>query len=119
MLSEFSDFQVPRGPVAHFGPGALAKLPDIVREAGADAVLVITDAALARTPVIASVLRTLEAAGIRCQVFSGVHPNPTTDDIAAGAAAAATLARVAIVAVGGGSAIDAAKGIALAAVNPQ
>jgi len=49
MLSEISDFQVPRGPVAHFGPGALAKLPDIVREAGADAVLVITDAALART----------------------------------------------------------------------
>ena len=54
-------------------------------------------------------------------VFSGVHPNPTTADVAAGAAAAESLltARPVVVAVGGGSPIDAAKGIALAAVNPQ
>ena len=54
-------------------------------------------------------------------VFSGVHSNPTTSDVAAGAAAAAGLldAQPVVVAVGGGSPIDAAKGIALAAVNPQ
>ena len=48
-------------------------------------------------------------------------PNPTTADLAAGAAAAAGLLGAApvVVAVGGGSPIDAAKGIALAAVNPQ
>jgi alcohol dehydrogenase len=56
-------------------------------------------------------------------VFAGVHPNPTTEDIAAGAAVVAALAAgstaVTVVAVGGGSVIDAAKGIALAAVNPE
>jgi alcohol dehydrogenase len=55
-------------------------------------------------------------------MFTGVHPNPTTDDIAAGADAVTGFAGSApatLVAVGGGSSIDAAKGIALAAVNPQ
>jgi alcohol dehydrogenase len=120
MLSDMSDFQVPRGPVAYFGPGALGTLPRLVREAGADAVLVVTDAALARTPVVPAVTAVLTGAGIQASVFDGVHPNPTTDDIAAGAAAIRDLGGGhAIVAVGGGSPIDAAKGIALAAVNPQ
>jgi alcohol dehydrogenase len=59
-------------------------------------------------------------------VFSGVHPNPTTGDLASGAqtvaaarAGAPDQAGVVLVAVGGGSPIDAAKGVALAAVNPQ
>lgn len=117
-------------PRAHFGIGSIGRLPDILREAGGDSVLVVTDAALAATPVIANVTRVLETAGIPATVFSGVHPNPTTGDLAAGAAAAAEVAqawsaahpgppRIALVAVGGGSPIDAAKGIALAAVNPQ
>jgi alcohol dehydrogenase len=93
----------------------------VVRAAGADAVLVVTDAALAATPVIATVLDVLAAAALSASVFDGVHPNPTTGDLAAGANAVADAgaARVALAAVGGGSAIDAAKGIALAAVNPQ
>src|SRR5215471_15004342 len=91
MLSEISDFQVPRGPVAHFGVGALLKLPGIVRETEADAVLVVTDAALARTPVIPAVVAALEMAGIPASVFDGVHANPTTDDIASGADAAHAL----------------------------
>src|SRR5262249_13022586 len=114
----------------HFGIGSIGRLPDILREVGGDTVLVVTDAALAATPVIASVTRALETAGIPATVFSGVHPNPTTGDLAAGADAAAAVAqagsaahpgrpRIALVAVGGGSPIDAAKGIALAAVNPQ
>jgi alcohol dehydrogenase len=89
-------------------------------------VVVVTDAALAATPVVATVLAVLEAAGIPATVFSGVHPNPTTGDLAAGADAVVAAGggqpagpRVALVAVGGGSPIDAAKGIALAAVNPQ
>ena len=113
----------------------------------------MTDAALAATPVIATVMAVLADAGLPARLFSGVHPNPTTDDLAAGAeavaestaqaaagaaasasaaAVTATLnptapsvrlapaaARIALVAVGGGSPIDAAKGIAIAAVNPQ
>ncbi len=79
----------------------------------------ITDAALAATPVISAVTEALSAARTPTTAFSGVHPNPTTSDLAAGAVAAAGLAAPVLVAVGGGSAMDAAKGIALAAVNPQ
>ena len=117
-------------PAAHFGAGAVARLPGIVRDAGRDIVVLVTDAGLAATPAVGGVAGVLEAAGIAVTVFSGVHPNPTTDDLADGAAAVSAAAgsaaagpaaprRVALVAVGGGSPIDAAKGIALAAVNPQ
>jgi alcohol dehydrogenase len=110
-------------PAAHFGAGAAARLPGIVRGAGRDAVVLVTDAALAATPVVAGVAGVLEAAGIAVTLFSGVHANPTTADLADGAGSVAAAAedpgRIALVAVGGGSPIDAAKGIALAAVNPQ
>ncbi len=81
----------------------------------------VTDSALATTGVVAAVTDVLSAAGVAVTVFSGVQPNPTTGDLAAGAAVAAELlsARPVVVAVGGGSPIDAAKGVALAAVNPQ
>src|SRR3984885_5383109 len=113
-------------PAAYFDQGAIKPLPAIVRETGADAVMIVTDAALAQTPVIGTATYELAEAEIPVHVFTGVHPNPTTDDLAAGAAALAEMEvaeadgkRVALVAVGGGSPIDAAKGIALAAVNPQ
>jgi alcohol dehydrogenase len=109
-------------PIAHFGPGAISMLPGAVSATGSRAAVVVTDAALAATSVVASVSAALAAAGIPVTLFSGVHPNPTTDDLAAGAEAVARAAepgRAALVAVGGGSPIDAAKGIALAAVNPH
>jgi alcohol dehydrogenase class IV len=110
-------------PAAYLGSGAVAKLPGILGGTGSDAAVVVTDAGLAATPVVARVTSVLDAAGIPVTLFSGVQPNPTTADVAAGADAVAATglacARVAVVAVGGGSPIDAAKGIALAAVNPQ
>jgi len=153
-MSMVDGFVIAPKPAAHFGAGSVEKLPGLVRATGADQVVVVTDAALAATSVVARVTAVLAAAGLPVRVFSGVHPNPTTDDVAAGAAfaaaaaasaaavadaaiVAATLkpsaplaasstlpapfagARIALVAVGGGSPIDAAKGIAIAAVNPE
>jgi alcohol dehydrogenase len=142
-------FVITSKSAAHCGVGAIAKLPGIVRATGADAVVVVTDAALAAAPVIAEVTAILADACLPTRVFSGVHPHPTTDDLDAGAEAVAAAAAgasavaeaaavaatlkasppvasaeaaapgIAVVAVGGGSAIDAAKGIALAAVNPR
>jgi alcohol dehydrogenase len=110
-------------PAAHFGAGTIGSLPGIVRGTGGQAATLVTDAALAGTPVVAAAMDALAADGLDAPVFSGVHVNPTTGDIAAGAEVVAALATdgipVTVVAVGGGSVIDAAKGIALAAVNPQ
>jgi alcohol dehydrogenase len=110
-------------PAAHFGVGAVSELPGVVRGSGCSAAVIVTDQALAGTPVVARVRDVLAADGMTTGVFAGVRPNPSTDDVAAGADVVAGLAaepgRVAVVAVGGGSPIDAAKCIALAAVNPQ
>jgi alcohol dehydrogenase len=129
-----TEFAITPTPAAYLGSGAVAKLPGILRGTGSDAAVVITDAALAATPVVACVTGVLDAAGIPVTLFTGVQPNPTTADLAAGAdvvaeadrasagvarVAAPAPSRAALVAVGGGSAIDAAKGIAIAAVNPQ
>jgi alcohol dehydrogenase len=110
-------------PAAHFGAGTLAALPGVVRGTGGQSVALVTDEVLARTAVVAAATDVLAAGGVATAVFAGVQPNPAAEDIAAGAAAAAALAAegtaVTVVAVGGGSVIDAAKGIALAAVNPE
>jgi alcohol dehydrogenase class IV len=110
------------GPGAHFGAGSVAKLGPAVAATGSSAAVIVTDAGMLATPVIDAVRDELDATGVRFGVFSGVHANPTTDDLAAGADVVAGLAparETVLVAVGGGSSIDAAKGIALAAVNPE
>ena len=148
-MPEIDPFVIAPKPAAHFGVGAIEKLPGVVRATGADHVVVVTDAKLTATPVITTVIDILADACLPSHIFTGVHSNPTIADLAAGAqavadaaaqaaasasaaAVAATLkasppagpailatGRIALVAVGGGSPIDAAKGIALAAVNPQ
>ncbi|MGA8461199.1 MAG: iron-containing alcohol dehydrogenase, partial [Streptosporangiaceae bacterium] len=76
-------------PAAYLGSGAVAKLPGILGGTGSDAAVVVTDAGLAATRVVARVTSVLHAAGIPVTLFSGVQPNPTTADLAAGADAVA------------------------------
>ncbi|MDR2988409.1 MAG: iron-containing alcohol dehydrogenase [Nocardiopsaceae bacterium] len=109
-------------PTAHFGTGSLAKLGQAASATGGAGAVIVTDAGMIATPVIGAVRAELDEAGIPSIVFSGVHANPATDDVAAGAEMVAGFApagQSVLVAVGGGSSIDAAKGIALAAVNPE
>ena len=106
-------------PVAHFGRGAVAEVGTIAARTGARSALVVTDPFLASTPIIAAVVSSLEAAGLTVTVFGGVTPNPTTTCVDEGSDLAASCGAQAIVAVGGGSSMDAAKGISIGAVNPQ
>src|SRR5262249_5694807 len=90
-----------------------------------------TDAGLVATGLVDWVTELLDGAGLTVTVFDGVHANPTTGDLAAGAdTVRAALDQAALdqpgspavaclVAVGGGSAVHAAKGLAVAAVNPE
>jgi alcohol dehydrogenase len=124
MADTLSGLQLDFGarPAAHFGAGSVAKLGPAVAATDCSAAVIVTDAGMLATPVIDAVREELDATGVQFGVFSGVHANPTTDDLAAGADMVAGLApagSAVLVPVGGGSSIDAAKGIALAAVNPE
>lgn len=80
---------------------------------GARKALLVTDPGLVHLDVFNLVKARMDAAGLAYQVFSGISPNPTTDDVAKGVAAYRDAGCDWIVAMGGGSAIDGAKGIRL------
>jgi alcohol dehydrogenase len=106
-------------PIAYFGRGTVAEVGRITAATGATRVLIVTDPFLAASVIIDSVRASLEGAGLTVTIFGGVTPNPTTHCVDEGSDLAASIGADAIVAVGGGSSMDAAKGISLGAVNPE
>ena len=98
-----------------FGPGAVAQLPDLVREAGGRRAFVVTDAGVVTAGVIDVVREALEAGGIAIGVFDEVEPNPGTSTVERGSAALAAFGAhgTVVVPVGGGSSMDTAKALSL------
>jgi len=96
----------------HFGYGARAQLPEIVRVHGRR-VLAVVDPFLTRTPFFADITGQLTAAGLEVSVYSDVTPELPVDTLDAGAATAREYGADVVLAIGGGSALDAAKLIAL------
>ncbi|MFE0021298.1 iron-containing alcohol dehydrogenase family protein [Amycolatopsis sp. NPDC059021] len=100
-----------------FGPGVLAELPELVAALGHDRVFVVTDRGLRAAGIVGRVERVL--AGLEYEVHEDVGPNPSTVELDRGAARLRRFGNAAVVALGGGSALDAAKGISLLAGNPD
>lgn len=98
-------------PFAFTGPGSSAQLVRMIADRGARTVLVVTDAVLVELGVVDPVLAALEQAGIEVRVFSDVEPDPTIDVVMDGVARLRESRADAVLAVGGGSPIDAAKAI--------
>jgi alcohol dehydrogenase class IV len=96
-----------------FGPGVSTGLPAIAAGFGQRA-LIVTGAHPVR---FAALFTALESAGVSC-VFFGVEKEPTTALARAGADLFRSSASHFVIAIGGGSAIDAGKAIAAAAANP-
>ncbi|BDZ45494.1 iron-containing alcohol dehydrogenase [Naasia aerilata] len=96
----------------HFGYGSREQLPELLALHGVR-VLAIVDPFLLKTAILDRVLAGIEAAGLLVEVFSDVEPELPAASLAAGARRARAYAPDVILAVGGGSAIDAAKAVAL------
>ena len=62
-----------------FGAGRISELPDACRELGMHRPLLVTDAGLAKLPVVANALALCKAAGLDVAVFSDVRPNPVEE----------------------------------------
>ncbi|PRI10709.1 iron-containing alcohol dehydrogenase [Leucobacter massiliensis] len=104
-------------PVLRIGGGALAELPDTVRGLRASRAVIVTDAFLSGTGVAADIARALDAAGVPATVFDETVPDPTTASLEAGIRAVADHDADVVVGLGGGSAIDSAKALAVLAVR--
>ncbi|MEP0848264.1 MAG: iron-containing alcohol dehydrogenase [Phycisphaerae bacterium] len=100
-----------------FGPGALAQLGTLCRELRAQRVLLVSDPGIVAAGHVARAMQYLEAEGIRIAVFDGAHENPTTEHVAAGLDTARQAEPDLIVGLGGGSAMDCAKGVNLLLTN--
>lgn len=102
-----------------FGIKARHRVGQYARNFGARRVLVVTDPGVAAAGWLEDVLAVLDAAGLASEVYQGVSPNPRDSEVRAGAEFYRSRACDVIVALGGGSAIDCAKGIGIMATNPN
>jgi alcohol dehydrogenase len=94
-----------------FGPGSMGRLGELTRELGGQRVLLVTDPGLKAAGHPARALDSLRCAGLEAFLFDGVEENPTTRQVHAGLAFAWQHRIDFLVAVGGGSSMDCAKGI--------
>ncbi len=100
-----------------FGVGTSAKLATQIQMLGKSNALIVTDEGLVAAGIIDTITENLKSAGIEYLVFDGVQPNPTSTNVDAGAETLRKVKDAVVVAVGGGSSMDAAKAIALAGPN--
>lgn len=97
-----------------FGPGTLDQLGEEASKLGRKA-LVVTYPDIRRVGILERVTKQLAAKGVQTEVFEKVEPNPRATTVDAGADLARRQGAEVIIGLGGGSAMDAAKSLALAA----
>ena len=103
-----------------FGPGTLGELPARMKLLGIKRPLVVTDAGLLDTDAFRALDRTLDETNRnrRWFLYSGVHPNPIESDVREPAALFQEKHCDGVIAIGGGSALDAGKATRLLAKRP-
>ena len=103
-------------PIA-YGPGRLAEIGQKCVALGVRNPLIVTDRGSRELTFISRLVDYLSGAGLASGVFSGISPNPIDSEISFGRAAYLSGNHDAIIAIGGGSAMDGAKAICLTANN--
>jgi alcohol dehydrogenase len=102
-----------------FGPGARMLAGNYAKKSGARKVLVVTDPGVIAAGWTADVISTLEEADLPWVIFDKVSSNPRSEEVMSGAEFYNRENCNLIVAVGGGSPIDCAKGIGIVSSNKQ
>ena len=106
-------------PTLFSGPGSSLELCEAIAQMGTSRVLIVTDATLVNIGLIDGMQAKLAELGIEIFIYDGIEPDPTIDQIEAGFEMLKKHGCEAILAVGGGSPIDAAKVIAARATNDK
>jgi len=102
-----------------FGVGTVEKVGEEAAKLGKNALIVIGGSSAKKTGLLDKVIADLKANGVESSVFEGITPNPRSEDVDRGAKVAAENNVDLIIGLGGGSVMDASKGLKLAYSSGQ
>ncbi len=105
-------------PAIHFGWGEAENVAGHVKDLKGTKVLIVTDEGCRKAGLLRGVIASLEGEGVPYEAFDGVQPNPTDKNVMEGLSVYRETGCDTVVAVGGGSPMDAAKGVILMANHP-
>lgn len=104
---------------SYFGRGCRQELVNEIKSRGFTKVLFVTDPTLIECGIAKKITDMLTKAKISYKTYSDIKPNPTVKNVQDGVKACKTAKADVIVAVGGGSVMDTAKGISIIMTNPD
>ena len=104
---------------SYFGQGAIQEIVNEIKNRHFKKALVTSTPDLFEFKVATKVTDLLDAVGIAYEIYDGIKPNPTIENVTAGVEACKAAGADVIVAVGGGSPIDTSKAIATIITNPE
>ena len=103
-------------PIA-YGPGRINEISEICQSLNINNPLIVTDKSSQDLPFISQLIDLLNKAGLSSGIFTEISPNPRDDEISVGSSYYKSGDHDAVIAIGGGSAMDGAKAICLTANN--
>ncbi len=104
---------------SYHGPGAIAEIATEAKGRGFKKAFVCSDPDLLKFGVTAKVTDILDAAELPYELYSNIKPNPTIENVQTGVEAFKAADADYIIAIGGGSSMDTAKGIGMVITNPE
>ena len=104
---------------SYHGKGAIESVPLEFQKRGFKKAVVITDKDLIEFKVATKVTDLLDKAAIDYEIYDGIVPNPTVENVQTGVDFVKKAQADVIIAIGGGSPIDTAKAIGIIVKNPE
>jgi alcohol dehydrogenase class IV len=114
-MAQLDRFRTPTE--VQFGRGVVSQAGAVARRFAKRRVFLVTDRGVVAAGLLEPVIESLKSAGLDYDIFDGVEPNPSVTTVNNGIAAFRASGAEALIAVGGGSSIDAAKAISILATN--
>ena len=104
---------------SYHGAGAIKDIATEAKGRGFKKAFVCSDPDLIKFDVTKKVIDVLEGAGLDYEIYSNIKPNPTIENVQTGVEAFKKSGADYLIAIGGGSSMDTAKGIGIVIANPE
>jgi len=105
--------------ISYHGKGAIQEIPNIIKSKDLKKAFIASDPDLLKFGVTKKITDLLDANGMAYSIYSDIKPNPTIENVQSGVAAYKESGADYMIAVGGGSSMDTAKGIGIIINNPE